>query len=81
MRISQGWRLLALIPLLSTSLWSADPSIGTWKLNVRRSSFHPGPGFQSETRTYEEQKDGVKVTIRTVSRASSAGLKDSRFQP
>ena len=66
MRISRVWRLLPLIALLAPSVWPADPSIGTWKLNVRRSRFRPGPGFQSETRTYEEQKDGVKVTIRTV---------------
>jgi len=59
-------RLLALVPILTTPLWSADPSLGTWKLNLARSAFHPGPGFQSETRTYEDQKDGVKVTIRTV---------------
>lgn len=59
-------RLLALVPILTTTLWSADPSIGTWKLNLGRSTFRPGPGFRSETRTYEEEKDGVKVTIRTV---------------
>ncbi len=59
-------RLLALVPILTTALWAADPSLGTWKLNLGRSAFHPGPGFQSETRTYENQKDGVKVTIRTV---------------
>lgn len=62
-RISQ---FLALIPILASTLWSADPSLGTWKLNLQKSTFRPGPAFQSETRTYEEQKDGVKVTIRTV---------------
>ena len=60
------WRFLALVPLLTAGLWAADPSLGTWKLNLRKSAFRPGPSFQSETRTYEEQKDGVKVTIRTV---------------
>jgi hypothetical protein len=59
-------RLLVLLPICATILLSADPVLGTWKLNVRRSTFRPGPGFQNETRTYEEQKDGVKVTIRTV---------------
>ena len=47
-------------------LWSADGVIGTWRLNVHKSRFLPGPAFKSETRTYEEQKDGVKVTIHTV---------------
>jgi hypothetical protein len=55
-----------LIPILTTTLWSSDPAVGTWRLNVQKSRFLPGPAFKSETRTYEEQKDGVKVTIRTV---------------
>jgi hypothetical protein len=60
------WRILALVPVLTTTLWAADHALGTWKLNLRKSEFHPGPAFQSETRTYEVEKDGVKVTIRTV---------------
>jgi hypothetical protein len=45
---------------------AGDPILGTWKLNVQKSKFLPGPGFKSETRTYEQQPDGVKVTIQTV---------------
>ena len=46
-------RLMALVAIATTVLRAADPVIGTWKLNVRRSLFRPGPGFQSETRSYE----------------------------
>ncbi len=59
-------RLLAVAVILGTALWAADPTLGTWKLNLRKSKFMPGPGFKSETRTYEQQKDGIMVTIRTV---------------
>lgn len=59
-------RFLAFVPIVTTALWAADPSLGTWKLNVKKSTFVPGPAFQSETRTYEQQQDGVKVTIHTV---------------
>jgi hypothetical protein len=59
-------RWLALVPLLTTALGAADLTLGTWELNVRKSRFLPGPGFRSETRSYEEEKDGIKVTIRTV---------------
>ena len=59
-------RILVLVPICATLLWPADPVLGAWKLNVRRSTFRPGPGFRSETRTYEAQTDGVKVTIRTI---------------
>jgi hypothetical protein len=59
-------RFIVLLPVLTIPLWSADPVIGTWRLNVQKSRFLPGPAFRSETRTYEEQKDGIKVTIQTV---------------
>jgi hypothetical protein len=59
-------RFLVLLPVLTNLLWSADSVIGTWRLNVQKSRFLPGPAFQSEIRTYEEQKEGVKVTIRAV---------------
>lgn len=58
--------LFALGVLVTTAGWAADLTLGTWQLNVKKSKFLPGPAFQSETRTYEEQGDGVKVTIRTV---------------
>jgi hypothetical protein len=29
-----------------------DPVIGTWQLNVSKSTFTPGPAPKSETRTY-----------------------------
>ncbi|PYU20413.1 MAG: hypothetical protein DMG30_21255 [Acidobacteria bacterium] len=37
-----------------------DAHIGTWKLNVAKSKFNPGPGYKSETRTYEATADGYK---------------------
>jgi len=37
-----------------------DYHIGTWKLNVAKSKFNPGPGYKSETRTYEPTADGYK---------------------
>ncbi len=59
-------KLFALGVLVTTTLWAADLTLGTWQLNVKKSKFLPGPAFRSETRIYEEQGDGVKVTIRTV---------------
>jgi len=37
-----------------------DAHIGTWKLNVAKSKFNPGPGYKSETRSYEPTADGYK---------------------
>ena len=50
-------------PLLAQS----NPLVGTWKLNVTKSKFEPGPAPKSLTRTVEAQGDGVKYTFDGVS--------------
>jgi hypothetical protein len=39
-----------------------DPILGTWRLNVAKSQFTPGPGWQSQVRTYRATPEGVAVT-------------------
>ena len=39
----------------------AMPEVTTWKLNVARSTFTPGPGWRSQMRTYRRTADGVEV--------------------
>lgn len=40
---------------------AADVNIGTWKLNVAKSKFSPGPGFKSQTLKIDAWgEDGVK---------------------
>jgi len=52
---------------LGTSVASAaDAVIGTWKLNVAKSTFSPGPAPNSQTRTYAESAQGIALTIKTV---------------
>ena len=36
--------------------------VGTWKLNVEKSKFNPGPAPKSSVLTYEAVGEGVKVT-------------------
>jgi hypothetical protein len=38
-----------------------DPILGTWKLDVARSKFTPGPGWQSQIRVYKAAPAGVSV--------------------
>ena len=33
--------------------------LGTWKLNVEKSKYSPGPAPKSQTRTFEDRGDGV----------------------
>jgi hypothetical protein len=39
-----------------------DPVLGTWRLNVERSRFTPGPGWRSQMRTYRATPEGVSVS-------------------
>jgi hypothetical protein len=45
---------------------SDDPIIGTWKLNLSKSKYIPGPAPRSQTRVYKETPEGIFVTIETV---------------
>lgn len=42
-----------------------DPFVGTWKLNVAKSKYSPGPAPKSSTATYEAAGAGYKVSVRT----------------
>ena len=59
--------LVGAIMVLGTSAaLAADTAIGTWKLNVAKSTFSPGPAPKSQTRTYVESAPGLTLTIKTV---------------
>jgi hypothetical protein len=45
---------------------ATDPFVGTWKLNVAKSTFTPGPAPKSETIRVEPAGEGHKVTGETV---------------
>ena len=44
---------------------SADPFVGTWKLNVAKSTYSPGPAPKSATSTYAAAGKGYKITVRS----------------
>jgi hypothetical protein len=48
--------------VLSSSALAAENWLGTWKLNVAKSSFVPAPGPKSLTLKFERTKDGIKFT-------------------
>jgi hypothetical protein len=50
----------------SALLAQNNPLVGTWKLNVTKSKFDPGPGPKSLTRTVEAQGDSVKYKFEGV---------------
>ncbi len=52
---------LSLLVCLAAQAQSPHPIIGTWEMNVERSTFDPGPGLQSDVYRYEEGENGFIV--------------------
>ena len=44
---------------------AGDPLLGTWKLNVAKSHFKPGPAPKAGSLKYEAAGEGLKVTVDT----------------
>ena len=42
-----------------------DPFVGTWRLNLAKSKYSPGPAPKGTTSTYEAAGKGYKVTVKT----------------
>lgn len=43
-----------------------DPVVGTWQLNVPKSTFSSGPALKSQTRTYSQSGDKITLVMTTV---------------
>ena len=57
--------------IVSVSAQASDASIGTWRLNVAKSKFSPGPAPQSLTVKVEASGQGEKVTVEGVNAAGT----------
>jgi hypothetical protein len=64
------FRLLAVVLFAAvactTLMAQNNVLVGTWKLNLAKSKFDPGPAPKSLTRTVEAEGDGVKYTFEGV---------------
>jgi hypothetical protein len=58
----------------------ANPVIGTWQLNVAKSTFNPGPAPKSDTRTYAETAQGIKMTWKSVSADGKELVAETTFK-
>jgi hypothetical protein len=54
--------LLAALVFLTATAIAADMLAGTWKLNVAKSKYSPGPAPQSNTVKFEGVDGGIKLT-------------------
>src|SRR3974390_2060678 len=55
----------AILAIFAGAAFAADPAVGTWNLNLAKSTFSPGPAPKSQTRTYAESAQGTTVTTKT----------------
>ena len=44
----------------------SSPLIGTWKLNLDKSTFSPGPPPRSQTSTYQQDGQNIKLTTQGI---------------
>ena len=57
---------LLVVALSAASLQAqkADPILGTWKLNLAKSKYTPGPAPKGETRTYVADGQAIKASAK-----------------
>ena len=55
----------AILAIGTGTALAADAVVGTWKLNVAKSTFSPGPAPKSQTRVYSESAQGMTVIVKT----------------
>jgi hypothetical protein len=41
----------------------SDPLIGTWKLNLAKSTYSPGPSPRSQSATFQAEGKGLRETL------------------
>ena len=58
--------LLTVASAAAVAAPAADPLLGTWELNVAKSTFNPGPAPKSDTRTYAATEQGTAMTWKNV---------------
>lgn len=54
---------IAILVFVQGVFSQTNPRVGTWKLNLAKSKFDPGPAPKSETQTCEAVDQGISVTV------------------
>jgi hypothetical protein len=74
MKRALRFAVITLLAVAGSSVVRAqgNPLVGTWKLNLTKSKYDPGPLPKSLTRTVEANGDGVKYTFAGVAADGTA---------
>ena len=64
-RVSTVLAAAILVLAVAATAQPADPFVGTWRLDLSKSKYSPGPAPKSTTTTYEAAGKGYKVSVKT----------------
>jgi hypothetical protein len=64
----------------SLAAGTADPIVGTWTLNIAKSTMDPSQALKSQTRTYTQGDDGISVAVNGARADGSAVSQQSTFK-
>ena len=72
--------LAALLLTIPGSVFAADLMVGTWKLNLDKSHFNPGPGPKSVTMRISEAGDWLDSKVDAVDETGKPVNRSSRYK-
>ena len=62
----RNWMVVLWVMALAlTAVAADDPLVGTWKLNLAKSKYSPGPAPKSQTLMFGAQGDGLNIMAHT----------------
>lgn len=59
---------------------ASDPVVGTWKLNVSKSTFMAGPALKTQTRTYSQAGPSITLVMKSVGADGSEATSRTTYQ-
>jgi hypothetical protein len=65
---------------LSAVLFAADPTLGTWKMNIAKSKFSPGPAPKSVTTVYSQDGDWIVLKSTGVDGTGQPIARENRYK-
>jgi hypothetical protein len=70
----------AILAIGTGTALAADSEIGTWKLNIAKSTFSPGPAPKGQLRTYADSAHGMTITIKTTGADGKESTQTASFK-
>jgi hypothetical protein len=72
--LSALWMVIALTPAVAAQ---GDPHVGTWELNLAKSTFNPGPPPRRQTLWYKAEGRGLTALLQGINAAGTPINPDS----